>query len=508
MKRFHRWGKIAAKNLEEKIYGESVSKFGGSSLSTYENIKKAIEIILEEEQEKIINREILRTHIGKDYDKYIIRRSYVTVSAPGKDPEKKYEEKVTDILITLSKTKNENKRKEIIGELVDRYLDIYEPFGIEKKEIDILIRGTLEERLKQKLPKKAFVDSIKAFGEEANAKLIVKAGNLSANKKWVYLNPKDYIVVSDNFGDAKVLEETYERLSKLKADNDTVFVLPGFYGYTKEGDIATFKRGGSDLTGAVLAKVVKAIIYENWTDSPVRATNPKLNITEKPQKINKITYKEMGDLAFGGFSIIFWSAVEMVGDNGILTHVRNTFEYPEEGTYIVKKRSVPKKENPILGIAYDGIYSFKIERPGLNNETGVVRKVLEIIEDKYKINIEFFPGAINEQSFTFRIENEEENDLSAYTIRKIKNEMKEAIGTNTKVRCKKLGAIVLAGQGMKKRQEIGYDVGKLLSQKGIKTNFFIKNEDGDSYIIGLTKRKDCHKAGNIIYYDYIKTCWR
>lgn len=218
-----------------------VSKYGGSSVTS----RSAIE------------------HIGKitsDNKK----RKIIVVSAPGKMH--KDDTKVTDLLIQLSKNP---KNSDLFNKVIEKLYSL--------GSSDPNIKTILEKRLERTLPPNEFEDSIKAFGEEASARITAQVLGLE------YIDPKEIFVFSNDPGNAKILPEskrmTKARLGKL----DKTVVIPGFFGYTKNGEIRTLSRGGSDLTGGYLAGILRAEAYENYTDSCILATDP--GIVENPSNI-------------------------------------------------------------------------------------------------------------------------------------------------------------------------------------------------------------------------------
>jgi len=207
----------------------------------------------------------------------------------------------------------------------------------------------------------ANVDLIKSFGEDASAMIV--ADKLRAT----YVSPEKLLVVSSDFGNARILPESEERIWALSLDD--VIVVPGFFGYTRGGEVATFSRGGSDLTGAYIAAALGAEVYENYTDSGIAAAFP---FVDNPRTIDELTFDEMRDLSYSGFRIFHPEAMGPVARRGIPVHVRGFRSYPEKGTYIVGERVNGK--NSLVGVAYqEGFSSINISRFGMNEEKGILR---------------------------------------------------------------------------------------------------------------------------------------
>jgi len=441
-----------------------VSKFGGSSVASADKIKKI---------RKIINEDS--------------RRRLVVVSALGKEDKK--DRKETDILIDYANTKEE----QYIKQLAEKNWKVFNAFGMQEYELEKIFRDTLYERANQSCSLEAITDSIKAYGEESTARFIADAFS------WRYIDPKEYIVVSNDFGNARILDETYDRLIELMKEikkSDDIFLMPGFYGYTKDGLIATLKRGGSDLTGAVVAAGINADLYENFTDQDgVLSAHP--DFVRNPKKIEEMTYNEIRNLSYMGFKILQEDAMWPTQQKGIPIHIRNTNKYPLEGTKIVSDRMYDLNK-PAIGVSYDNTYAFNVKNFGLNEQRGIVNKILDVIENKYKINVEFFPGAIDKQSFVFRKDNLK---LSGEMITKIEKEIEEIAGKYSKAEfIKDSGALAIAGEGIDKT-DVTEDVSKLLRKMGYKKTFLIEDE---GYSIIEINRQYAKKAVNLVYSRFVK----
>ena len=179
-----------------------------------------------------------------------------------------------------------------------------------------------------------------------------------------------------------------ERLSHLKAA-----VIPGFYGAKEDGTVKTFSRGGSDITGSIVARAVKADVYENWTDvSGFLVADPR--IIYKPEPISTITYKELRELAYMGASVLHEDAIFPVRREGIPINIRNTNAPEDEGTWIVES-TCQKPKYVITGIAgKKGFCAVNIEKDSMNSEVGFGRKVLQVFEDS-GISFEHVPSGID-----------------------------------------------------------------------------------------------------------------
>jgi aspartate kinase len=303
-----------------------VAKFGGTSLASAEQIKKVCSIVTSDPERRI-----------------------VVVSAPGK----RYKEdvKVTDMLIACAKAQLErgNAKKELDAD-VTRYSDIASELGL-NGDISAVIAKDLGDRLKGDISGRyRFMDSLKAAGEDNCAKLVA-AYLKSLGYEASYVNPGDAgLLLSDEFGNAQVLPASYDNLKKIK-EIPGIIIFPGFFGYSQKGDVVTLPRGGSDITGSILAAALDADLYENFTDvDNVYSVNP--NIVSNPEPIQELTYREMRELSYAGFSVFHEEALVPVFRKGIPVRIKNTNNHTAPGTTIVKERD-NNPGRPVVGIACD-----------------------------------------------------------------------------------------------------------------------------------------------------------
>ena len=290
-----------------------IAKFGGSSLADAFQIKKVCDIVLSDPDRKII-----------------------VVSAPGK--RSKEDIKVTDLLIAVAKAAlSGNSYEAELQAVIERFRSICDDLDIEDKLPEII--ETLKAAASSDTSdENQYLDTVKAMGEDCCARL-VSAYLTSIGHPAKYCNPKEcgLYLEHDAAGKARILGESYDNLENLKYSKE-LCIFPGFYGYSKEGRIITFSRGGSDITGSILAGAVSADVYENWTDvDNVFAVNP--NIVKNPFPIYEITYDEMRELAYAGFAVLHEEALYPVYVRGIPVHIRNTNNPSAKGTRIVSERT-------------------------------------------------------------------------------------------------------------------------------------------------------------------------
>ena len=351
-----------------------VCKFGGSSLANAAQITKVIDIVLADPARRI-----------------------VVVSAPGK----RYsgDTKVTDLLIELAETaiKGENTDRQY-GAVVERYAEIASELKL-GEEIVRQIEGDLIDRLAQvsTLDKAEFMDLMKASGEDNNAKIVAVAFE-ARGKKARYASPRETgMTLMGEFGDATLDPSSYSKLSRAFSNFDGIVVYPGFFGYTKEGKVATFPRGGSDITGSILAAAVCADVYENFTDvDSVYPCDPRIVEEVKDgEGIPTMTYREMRELAYAGFGVFNDDAVIPAVKARIPINIRNTNHPSEPGTMIQQSRRVVP--GTVVGIASaDGFANIVVEKYLMNREVGFGRRLLKVLESE-GIAYEHMPSGVDSQ---------------------------------------------------------------------------------------------------------------
>ena len=351
-----------------------VCKFGGSSLANAAQINKVMDIVLADPTRRI-----------------------VVVSAPGKRDSG--DTKVTDLLIALANValKGENTDREF-GAVVERYASIAQELNL-GEEIVRTIEMDLMDRVSQvgKLSEPEFMDLMKAAGEDNNAKLV--AGAFEARgKKARYASPRETgLVLKGEFGDATLDPDSYATLSRAFSNFDGIVIYPGFFGYTKEGKVATFPRGGSDITGSILAAAVCADVYENFTDvDSVYPCDPRIVEEVKDgEGIPTMTYREMRELAYAGFGVFNDDAVIPAVRARIPINIRNTNRPSEPGTMIQQSRRVVP--GTVVGIASaDGFVNIVVEKYLMNREVGFGRRLLQVLEEE-GISYEHMPSGVDSQ---------------------------------------------------------------------------------------------------------------
>ncbi|MGN0621851.1 MAG: aspartate kinase [Porcipelethomonas sp.] len=353
-----------------------VVKFGGSSLADAKQIKKAAEIIRNDD-----------------------RRRYVVPSAPGK----RFSDdiKITDMLYRCNALAQDGKSiNETFSAIINRYNGIIEDLGL-----DLSLDSEFE-TIRKNISGKAGSEYAASRGEYLNG--IIMANLLG----YEFIDAASVIVFNEDgtFNNEKTQPKLRSRLSGVEKA-----VIPGFYGADENGTVRTFSRGGSDVTGSIIASAVKADVYENWTDvSGFLVADPR--IVDKPESINVITYKELRELSYMGATVLHEDAIFPVRTAGIPINIRNTNRPDDAGTMIVS--DVPEDEinrYTITGIAgKKGFAAINIEKAMMNGELGFCRKVLTVLEE-CGISIEHMPSGIDTLSVIFpysQIEGREDEVLA------------------------------------------------------------------------------------------------
>ena len=333
---------------------KKVVKFGGSSLASAEQFKKVGEIIRADKE-----------------------RKFVVPSAPGKrNPD---DTKVTDMLYGCYELAEEGKDFKVeLAAIKDRYQEIID--GLE-------LKLSLEDEFKtieKDFKAKAGDNYAASRGEFLNG--IIMAAYLG----FEFVDAAEVILFDQ---DGEFDSETTNMKLKERLTGMEAAVIPGFYGAYEDGTIKTFSRGGSDITGSIVARAVKANVYENWTDvSGILIADPR--IIYKPEGIETVTYKELRELSYMGFNVLHEDAIFPVRREGIPINIRNTNAPEDNGTWIVES-TCQKPKYVITGIAgKKGFCAVNIDKDMMNSEIGFGRKVLQAFEEN-GISFEHVPSGID-----------------------------------------------------------------------------------------------------------------
>lgn len=332
-----------------------VTKFGGSSLADAGQFAKVKEILLMDE-----------------------RRQYVVPSAPGR--RFKEDEKITDLLYSCHRQARDGEDYQDTFDLIAaRYMDIAEELGL---HVDL---GAALDEVNERIAAGADADYCASRGEYLNGLL------LADYLGWRFVDSAEVIKFN---ADGLLDAELTNRLMAERLADGVPTVIPGFFGSYYDGTVHTFSRGGSDITGAIVARAVNAAVYENWTDvSGFLMADPR--IVESPREISSITYMELRELSYMGASVLHEDAMFPVHRAGIPTNIRNTNDPAHPGTIISLDAPFDPAHPTITGIAgRKGFSVISIAKAMMNTELGFSRKVLSAFE-QYGVSIEHLPTGID-----------------------------------------------------------------------------------------------------------------
>ena len=341
-----------------------VVKFGGSSLASAEQFRKVRDILLADK-----------------------KRRYVVPSAPGK--RHRNDIKVTDMLYECyAQAEADEEFKPLLRKIRARYNEI-----INGLKINLSLDEEFK-KIEENFSQKAGVDYAASRGEYLNGII------MSHFIGYEFIDAAE-VIRFDAEGDFDV--DTTNQILKERLKKCERAVIPGFYGAKADGSIKTFSRGGSDITGSIVAKACKADLYENWTDvSGFLIADPR--IIKDPKGIKVITYKELRELSYMGATVLHEDAIFPVRKEGIPINIKNTNAPEDSGTFIVES-TCQKPEFTITGIAgKQGFVAVNIEKDMMNSEIGFGRKVLEAFEEN-QISFEHTPSGID--TFTVFVHQEE-----------------------------------------------------------------------------------------------------
>jgi len=431
-----------------------VIKFGGTSLACAAQFEKVSEIVRTDKS-----------------------RRYVVASAPGK----RFSDdiKVTDLLLRMHKLAQKGENfDEPFEEICSRFRGII-------SELSLAL--SLEEdfaRFYQKVKEGVGEEYIASRGEHFNSRI------LAAYLDFPFVETAEGIFFDEN--GSLLEEETNEKLASLLKKHPRA-VLPGFYGATKQGEIRTFSRGGSDITGSLVARAVKADLYENWTDvSGLLMADPR--VVENPRAIEYVTYRELRELSYMGASVLHEDAIFPVRREGIPINIRNTNAPDECGTMIVE--SAEKSDGVVTGIAgKKGFGAIYIEKGMMNSELGFGRKVLSVLE-KRNISFEHLPSGIDTLTVVVN-----RSDLVGHE-NEIIHDLQKAVQADRIHLVEDLCLIAVVGRGMINSPGTAARLFGALSREKINIRMIDQGSSELNIIVAL-EEKDYEKALRAIYAEFV-----
>lgn len=437
-----------------------VVKFGGSSLADADHFRQVAAII------------------KADPD-----RRYVVPSAPGK--REKSDTKVTDLLYRCYDLIKSRSSMESIdacyNEIRARYTSIIADLGL-----DYDISGELD-YVRNAMLHAAGRGYAASRGEYLNALILAKYLGFD------FIDAESVIFFKDNgtLDEEKTNAELSAELEKHK-----YAVIPGFYGGTPNGTVKTFSRGGSDITGSIVAKAAKADLYENWTDvSGFMMADPR--IIDDPCIIKEITYRELRELSYMGATVLHEDAVFPVRSAGIPINIRNTNRPEDEGTMIVSHSAGYDSEHVITGVAgKKGFSVLTIEKDSMNSEVGFGRKVLEVFEEN-EISFEHLPSGIDTMSVvvaTATLDGRRE---------KVMNAIVRAVKPDSVFIEDELALIAVVGRGMVKAKGTSARVCDALARADINIRIIDQGSSELNIIVGVDD-EEYEDALRAIYSEFVK----
>ncbi len=436
---------------------KKVVKFGGSSLASAEQFMKVGNIIRADEG-----------------------RRFVVPSAPGKRFDG--DTKVTDMLYACYALaeKDHNFMPEL-SKIEERYNEI-----ITGLKLDLDLTGEFD-RIIDNFKKKKGKDYAASRGEYLNG--IIMANFLG----FEFVDAADSI----RFNEAGVFDaELTNKLLSKQLDGMENAVIPGFYGAMADGTVRTFSRGGSDITGSIVAKAVQADVYENWTDvSGFMIADPR--IIDKPQGIDIITYAELRELSYMGATVLHEDAIFPVRKEGIPINIKNTNAPEDEGTWIVGN-TCQKSKYVITGIAgKKGFASINIEKDMMNSEIGFGRKVLQVFEE-YNISFEHMPSGIDTLSVMVHQSEFVDKEQS------ILSGINKAVNPDSIDIQSDLALIAVVGRGMKAQRGTAGRIFSALAHANVNVRMIDQGSSELNIIIGVSN-DDFEAAIKAIYSIFVIT---
>ena len=435
---------------------KKVVKFGGSSLASAEQFKKVGAISRADGT-----------------------RRYVVPSAPGK----RFSEdtKVTDLLYACYRAANEEIFQKVLAEIKSRYQEIIDGLELSLSlEEDFKI---LEENFRQQIGE----EYAASRGEYLNGKIM--ADYLG----FTFVDPAEMIRFD---GNGQFDAEITEALVAKRLKDVTEAVVPGFYGAKENGEIKTFSRGGSDITGSIIAGALDVELYENWTDvSGVMVTDPR--IINNPKSIDTITYRELRELSYMGATVLHEDAIFPVRKAGIPINIKNTNAPEEDGTMIVED-TCKKPPYTITGIAgKKGFCSLFIEKSMMNSEIGFGRKVLQVLEEQ-GISFEHVPSGIDTMTIFIHQDEfaEKEQQVIAGIHRAVKPDYME-LETD-------LSLVAVVGRGMRSNRGTAARIFAALAHANVNVRMIDQGSSELNVIVGV-KDEDFEPAIKAIYDIFVET---
>lgn len=442
-----------------------VVKFGGSSLASAGQLEKVFNIVQSDSE-----------------------RRFVVVSAPGKRNAE--DTKVTDALIKYYREYVDGKDVTASQEwIINRYQAMVDELGFSANSMKKIAQNIISLANLPINDNEFLYDTFLSAGEDNNAKLIAEYFTFRGLPAR-YVHPKKAgIIVSSEPGNARILPSSYDKIEELQ-NAEEVLIIPGFFGVTVDNQICTFSRGGSDITGSIVAAGVKADLYENFTDvDGIFAAHP--GIIKHPHSIKELTYREMRELAYAGFSVLHDEALLPAYRGRIPLVIKNTNNPSHPGTRIVLDHT--DQTLPVVGIAADdGFVSINISKYLMNREVGFGRKVLQILED-LNIRFEHMPTGIDDLSIVLR-----NRELTPIKEAEILRQLKTKMEVDKAEIEHGLSIIMIVGENMKSHVGVTATATSALSNQNVNLAM-ISQGASEVSVMFVVKTEEKEKALQALY---------
>ncbi len=430
-----------------------ITKFGGSSVASAEQFRK-VKAIIEADP----------------------ARKFVVISAAGRKTKK--DNKITDLLYLCRAHVEYHVDFQPLFEIIrDRFLEIKSELGLSTPiEADL-------EAFRERLPEMS-VDELVSRGEYFTSRLM--ADFLG----YPFVDAVD--VIAMEFDGTFNFERTSENLKAVLKDNDR-FVMPGFYGRTPDGQVKVMTRGGSDISGSILARCLRADLYENWTDvSGFLMADPRL--VENPRNIERITYSELRELSYMGASVLHEESIFPIRELNIPIHVLNTNRPQDPGTLVLNKITDEKEPPLVTGIAgKKNFLSIEIVKRNMSNMVGIVSGALAVLQ-KYGVSIEHLPSGIDSFNIVLAKKDVEHN------LYEILADIKERIHPDSIRVTEPMALIAIVGRGMGSRPGSSGRIFSALGKAGINVRMISQGSSEIDIIIGVANN-DFGRAVSGLYAD-------
>ena len=409
------------------------------------------------------------------------RRKYVVVSAPGK----RYsgDTKVTDLLYACHKELVEK------GSCKNGFAAVRARFNSLVKELNIPFEiNALLDETEAAIDSERSEDFTASRGEYLCARIVAEV--LGAT----FIDAKDVIFFNED-GSLNG-EKSYKAISFAVSGAERA-VIPGFYGKGYDGKVKTFSRGGSDISGSIIARAVNATVYENWTDvSGFLACDPR--IVESPVKMKTISYKELRELSYMGANVLHSDSIFPLRKANIPIQIKNTFRPQDAGTSIVPSAKYTPSGNLVTGVA--GKKNFTvifIEKSHMNAEVGFMCKVLSVLVEE-EISIEHIPSGIDTMSLVV-----ESNDLSKEKLETVIEKIKSAVAPDVIRVIEDIALIATVGHGMSSSVGTSARLFNAIAAADINIKMIDQGSSELNIIVGV-RNDDYEKCIRAIYSEFFK----